>query len=163
MFALAELLQPERIPFPTGLAVSVVNELSFANKVKLFGNIPAAYPKESVAGPSRTASEEFYDEAAAELALAVKTAASAEERRNQLMHSQWIYGHAPGPSEPVLRAKLRTNRKGAISGLFEETQESIAEATALAEKALKLVSNAHSQFRYILRFMQKNPVPPYTT
>lgn len=160
MYGLAELTRPDRMPFPTTLAVSIVNELSFASKVKLFGTIPSVYPKNTVTGPNLPASSSFYDEAVADLELAVKTATAAEERRNQLMHSQWIYGHQPEPGEAVLRIKMRTNRKGGANGIFEETKKSIDDATVLAEKALALVVSAHSQFRYILSFMQDKSTWP---
>lgn len=152
LYSLARFLHPESAPFPKPLAVAILSELPFGALVKMVAHLPNAIRPADIPKLESRGGVEAYEEAVAELRLAVRLITAAEERRNQLVHSQWIWGHGPAPGESVLRVKFRAGRKGhSKSTMVEESEETIQAATQSADEAHKRLSIATASFFHLIR------------
>lgn len=150
-FGLLTLLQPEKLLFDSKLAIAIVNEHSFSNRLKLLLLFPSLtevlklFPGDD--GLTKVHLDS-YEEAVSLLNEGGVLAAEAESKRNQLIHSTWIHGSSVGgPEGTVLRMKSRV-RKNKIHSSHEyiaaKEIEAVADAMLTAQSKLHhAVQNLH--------------------
>ncbi len=152
LYSLARFLNPESAPFPKPLAVAVLGELSFGALTKLLAHLPNAIRADDIPELTSRGGIGAYGEAVAELQLAIRLITTAEERRNQLVHSQWIWGHGPAPGESVFRLKFRAGRKAhSKSTMVEESEETIQAAIQSADEAHRRLAIATNSLYRLIR------------
>lgn len=132
-YGLLTLLQPEKLMFDSKLAIAIVNEHSFSNRLKLLLLFPSLInPLELFPGDDSLTKVhlESYSKAVTLLNEGGILATKAESKRNQLIHSTWIHGSSVGgPEGTVLRTKLRI-RKNRIHSSSEYIAVKEIETTA---------------------------------
>ena len=121
-YGLLTLLQPEKLVFDSRLAIAMVNEHSFSNRLKLLLLFPSL-TEESKLFPGNEGLTKVHLESYAEAISLLNEggilAGEAESKRNQLIHSTWIHGSSVGgPEGTVLRMKSRV-RKNKIHSSHE--------------------------------------------
>jgi hypothetical protein len=131
--------------------MSILYELSFSSLVKVFATIPVA-----LTGPELPFSrlKEDNDETrqlVAVFASAAKLCTAAEERRNQLMHSNWLQLHIGPQDGSVLRVKMRTTRKnGSAAALVQESVETVSAAIDAINAAMSASFTASAMLKFFL-------------
>ena len=150
-FGLLTLLQPEKLLFDSKLAIAIVNEHSFSNRLKLLLLFPSLtevlklFPGDD--GLTKVHLDS-YEEAVSLLNEGGVLAAEAESKRNQLIHSTWIHGSSVGgPEGTVLRMKSRV-RKNKIHSSHEyiaaKEIETVADVMLAAQSKLHhAIQNLH--------------------
>ena len=137
------LLVSDQVADNSLLARAVLNELSFAallrateSASKIFGPNWFASRRIKV----RTLVEEDHVAALKNIADGVKMARSVEERRNQLIHSEWLSQASP-PTDPgtILRAKASKRGDPGELKVSAETIESILNVSTTAKESEKLL------------------------
>lgn len=150
-YGLLTLLQPEKLMFDSKMAIAIVNEHSFSNRLKLLLLFPSlTNPLELFPGDDCLTKVhlESYSEAVGLLNEGGVLAIEAESKRNQLIHSTWIHGSSiGGPEGTVLRMKSRV-RKNRIHSFSEyiaaKEIEAAADDTLTAQKKLhQAIQNLH--------------------
>lgn len=143
-YGLLTLLQPEKLVFDSKLAIAIVNEHSFSNRLKLLLLFPSlTNPLELFPGDDSLTKVylESYAEAIDLLNEGGILAIAAESKRNQLIHSTWIHGSSVGgPEGTILRMKSRV-RKNKIHSSSEYI--SAKEIEAIADDMLTAVDKMH--------------------
>ncbi|PSJ16629.1 hypothetical protein [Nitrosomonas supralitoralis] len=154
-YGLLTLLQPDKLVFDSKLAIAVVNEHSFSNRLKLLLLFPSLTDKLELFHGNNDYLER-YEEAVSQLNEGGALAAEAETKRNQLIHSTWIHGSSVGgPEGTVLRMKSRV-RKNKIHASHEyiaaKEIEAIADAMLTArDKLHNAIQNLHMLMLVALR------------
>ena len=144
VIAISQFMHPGNDNVPPNLTFSVLRELPFASLVKLFASIP-----HDLTGPdlpfSRLKEDSHHSKQLfADFASAAMLCTVAQERRNQLMHSNWLQPHNGIGDETMLRVKVRTSRKKgpSIARVFEsvKTVSAAINATNVATSATFVAS-----------------------
>jgi hypothetical protein len=151
IFAVGRFMHPGNDDIPPQLTLSVLYELPFSSLVKLFATIPL-----TLTGPSLPFSrlKENTDEAkqlVADFASAAKLCTAAEERRNQLMHSNWLQLHIGPGEESVMRVKMRATRKsGAAAPLIRESVDTVSADIDAINEAMTATFTASAGLKFFL-------------
>ena len=151
VFGIGRFMHPGNDDVPPNLTMSVLYELSFATLVKVFAAMPVVLP-----GPELPLSrlKENNDETrriVAAFASAAKLCTAAEERRKQLMHSNWLQLHIGPQDGSVLRVKMRTTRtKGALALPVRESVETVSAAIDAINAALAATFSASTSLKFFL-------------
>jgi hypothetical protein len=110
VFAVGRFMHPGNDDAPPQLTMSVLYELPFASLVKLFASIPVVLTGPELPFSRLKEDSDDIRQLVADFASAAKLCTAAEERRNQLMHSNWLQSYI-GPEEgSVLRVKMRSTQ-----------------------------------------------------
>lgn len=113
VFAIGRFLHPGNNGAPPQLTMSLLYELSFASLVKVFETIPIVLSGQDLPFSRLAEKNDKTRQLLSDFTAAAKLCSAAEERRNQLMHSNWLQILIKPGDESVLRAKMRTlKRKG---------------------------------------------------
>lgn len=118
---LLRLMQPTDLGLAFGFTHTVINELSFANRLKLLSNFVETHPVTHfvpIGSQYEKGKTEDYHEELGQLREGLRMAAMSEQKRNGLIHSSWLTDPVGGPPGTVLRVKKRTNGKR-IHGTME--------------------------------------------
>lgn len=147
---LARLMDPNDLERSLGFTHTVLNELSFANRLKLLSNFIETHPASHFIPPN-TEHEKFktedYQELLGQLREGIKLAAESEQKRNGLIHSTWLTDPVGGPPGTVLRFKKRTKGKqthGVMEFVTANDISAIVEEMKLATNIIfKATSHLH--------------------
>lgn len=151
IFAVGRFIHPGNDHIPPQLTMSVLYELPFASLIKVFASIPVV-----LAGPEPPFSRLKEDtddtrQLIADFASAAKLCTAAEERRNQLMHSQWLQIHIAPEDGSVLRVKMRTaKKKGAVAPPVRESVETVSAAIDAINAAMTATFTASATLKFFL-------------
>ena len=151
IFSVGRFMHPGNDDVPPQLTMSVLYELPFASLVKLFASIPIV-----LAGPEFPFSRLKEDndntrQLVADFASAAKLCTAAEERRNQLMHSNWSQLHICPEDESVLRMKMRTTKKkGLVTPPVYESVETVSAAIDVINAAMTATFTSSATLKFFL-------------
>lgn len=122
-FNLAKLANPDIFSSEWAFYNLLINELSFSNRLKLLSNFIETHDNDFFVHPG----SKFYDvrlgeylDAKNNLTTLFSKCSELEQKRNQIIHSNWITSPAAGPDGTVIRMKI-TSQKKKTSGCFEFT------------------------------------------
>lgn len=151
VLAIGRFLHPGNDGVPPQLTMSLLYELSFASLVKVFATIPIVLSGPDVPFARLREDNDETRQLFSYFTTAAKLCSAAEERRNQLMHSNWLQILIKPGDESVLRAKMRTLRKkGAPPPLAAESIETVSEAIATINAAITETFSASATLNYFL-------------
>lgn len=151
IFAVGRFMHPGSDDVPPQLTMSVLYELPFASLVKLFASVPIVLTGPELPFSRLKEDSDNTRQLVADFASAAKLCTAAAERRNQLMHSNWLQLHI-GPEEgSVLRVKMRTTRKkGPVAPPVYESVETVSAAIDAINAAMTATSTASATLRFFL-------------
>ena len=143
VLAIGRFLHPGNNGVPPQLTMCILYELSFASLVKVFETIPIVLKGQDLPFSKLAENNDETRELISYFAAAAKLCCTAEERRNQLMHSNWLQTLMKPGDESVLRAKMRARKKkGALSPLVPESVETVSEAIDTINAAMTATFSA---------------------
>ena len=150
IFAVGRFMHPGNDDVPPQLTMSVLYELPFASLVKVFASTPFV-----LAGPELPfcrLKEDTDDtrQLVADFAFAAKLCTAAEERRNQLMHSNWLQLYIAPEDGSVLRVKMRTKKKGIVAPPVSESVETVSAAIDAINAAMTATFTASATLKFFL-------------
>lgn len=152
--ALARFIHPEdELPL-RALTHLVLNELSFANKIKLLSahlNSGLARAAEQGASEHSKLWSSDFSSATEGFRKALLLASQAESSRNQLVHSHWAAWPLAGPFDTVHRSKVRTTPKKIVITREYVAAKQISEIATIAKEATKLLQRAYTELHYLVR------------
>lgn len=141
---LSKLIHPESLCKGYGFSFYLINELSFASRLRCLETFLDLYPAEHFIPRGvryERVKKEEYTELLEELVKAIGLAKKAEERRNQLVHSYWLPDI--GGEGTVCRMKIKAKpKKKAIQlenvsvAAITAVEKDLSRATAVISKSL---------------------------
>ncbi len=150
-FALARFMNPGPQPVPPSLTLAVLNELPFKSLVKLFSALPAILLSTDPPFPPLVSGSPEFKDLASAFEKGARLAAAVEERRNQLVHSDWLWLAVPQVGAAVLRSKSRTHRKNGLNPSLERvTAQAVQEAIQQVDEAMSEVAIASAKLQALL-------------
>lgn len=152
-FGLARLMQPKDLELAFGFTHTVLNELPFANRLKLLSNFVETHPVSHFV-PSGSKHEKYaiedYQEELANLKNGIKLSTVAEGKRNSLIHSNWLTSPAAGPPGTVLRVKKRAKSNKTIGAMEFISASDIQAIVEEMERATSLIMKSASRLHILL-------------
>lgn len=138
----------------------VLNELSFASRLKLLSNFVETTPIEhfipSGCEHERTRRDE-YPEVIEKLRDGIKLARGAEENRNQILHSYWLASpHMYGVPNTVIRVKHRTKLDKSVFQQEAITPDRILSIVEQMHSAREMIFMAANHLNIWLRMQSSN-------
>ena len=151
LFAVGRFMHPENDDIPPQLTMSVLYELPFSSLVKLFATIPLTLTGPNLPFSRLTEDTNESRQLVADFASAAKLCTAAEERRNQLMHSNWLQIHIGPGDESVMRVKMRTRRKSGVAApLTRESVDTVSTAIDAINAAMTATFTASARLKLFL-------------
>lgn len=156
-FALARFMHTNEST-PPNFSFLILNELSFANRLKLLNIYINIHPFKHFVHPSDSAiniKRQDYEEEIVKFKEGIRIASDAETKRNQLIHSSWLANPIAGPKESVLRVKVRANSKKVSLAMEYMLVDDINDVAGKMEKAWKLIQLSTTHLFYLLNDKEK--------
>jgi len=151
IFAVGRFMHPGNDDVPPPLTMSVLYELPFASLVKLFASIPVVLTDVKLPFSRLKVDSDDTRQLIANFASAAKLCTVAEERRNQLMHSNWLQAHIGSEGRSVLRVKMRTTKKtGTVASQVYESVETVSTAISAIDAAMAATFSASANLKFFL-------------
>jgi hypothetical protein len=132
---------------------TVLDELSFANRLKFLSNYVETHPLPHFIPPGVSYEEgkaKDFPEVLAKLRVGIQIAGEAEEKRNQLVHSYWLTEPVAGPTGTVLRCKSRVKHKKVHRSSEYVTATTISAIVEEMEKAKLMIFEATERLHFYL-------------
>ena len=146
------LLLNKDLGTPSGhLCYATISELSFASASRIASLVPSTFTFERIGATTSDGEERLRKELtdlSNRLARGLKLANEAEQRRNQLVHSQWFIG--PGivnAPETLTRMKIKVKARNLSMQFEAESIAGIGEVIEKVEEAQRLIHYALLNFR----------------
>lgn len=157
--SLLGLMHPHDLLGDYGFTRTVVNELSFADRLRLLSHFVETTPATHFV-PEGTKHETVklseLPEVMENLRLGLKLASEAQADRNALTHSQWFENIFGGPPRTVLRMKFRAApKKLQVTHEYMEPRRIIALVEKMQE-ASRLISGA---VEHLIAFPRSQEMP----
>jgi len=150
-FAVGRFMNPGTQAIPPSLTLAVLNELPFKSLVKIFAALPAILLNADPPFPQLVGGSPEFEALASAFENGAKLATAVEERRNQLVHSDWLWMAAPQIGGAVLRSKSRTHRKNGMNPSMEQvTAHAVEEAIKQVNEAMREVALASAALQALL-------------
>lgn len=151
LFAVGRFVHPGIEGNPPALTVALLHELPFKSLVALFSSIPRMLSENEPPFPKLSMTDPAVIEAAEAFTVAAKQCNKVEQRRNQLVHSNWLQLQIGPEDGSIYRAKARTSRsKGANQSLTRENQKSVEAAIEEVNRAMLAVFMASAQLNSLI-------------
>jgi hypothetical protein len=153
--AQAFLMQPkhDELVVAIGFTYRVLNELSFANRLKLLSNYVETHSLTHFVPPGSKFEKVLtvdFPLILEKLRTGIKLTAKAEEKRNRLIHSHWITHPAGGPRGTVLRAKTVTKRNKNQGSMEYVSASAINDIVKEIDEAIQIISTSSRELQYFL-------------
>lgn len=152
-YGLLKLIEPEKQFFYSKILMAIINEHSFANRLKLLLLFPSLSDVSEILIKKNNFKLEEYEEAIKQLQEGSVLANEAESKRNQLIHSTWIHGGPlSGPKGTVLRSKSRVKKSKMHTSVEFISANDIEEIAQNMITANDKIKNATEKLRLIIKF-----------
>ncbi|MDX1961539.1 MAG: FMN-binding negative transcriptional regulator [Pirellulales bacterium] len=150
VFAIGRFLHPGIKDVPPPLTMAVLFELPFATLVKLFAKIPIILQGNQLPYSRLKEDNEETRQITADFINAAKMCTASEERRNQLMHSNWLTNLKNQDDDSVMRVKSRVTKKGVASPLILESVSTVTIAIETIKAANHATFCASARLNFFL-------------
>lgn len=148
---IARFMKPGSNDLPDLLTVAVLGELPFRSLIKLLKTIPMAVMVNGRLLAEIAPEDSELMDALDSLLLAAKLANDAEERRNRLVHSSWLWLACPLPDDEAYRVRLRGGARQARAAFSIESAASVEAVTELIDSAHRELALASAGIHFFVR------------